>query len=161
MPDQKEIDQEETKHFYFEDYQVGDEYTTLSHRFEIQQIIEFAKTWDPQPFHTDEAIAKASHFAGLTACSAHIFSVFCRISQQWTINVKQQAFASLGFDEMRMHQPVYAGDTVHCRVRVEAARKSQSNPDCGVVSVRSVMLNEKGDRVFSILSAFLMQCRDA
>lgn len=147
------------KKFFLEDYRVGDQFETHPHQFETQEIIEFAKAWDPQPFHLDEAIAKASHFGGLTACSAHIFSVFCRISQQWTNDAEQQAIASLGFDEMRMLAPVFTGDTVHCTITVEQARASKSNSDRGVVSLRCTMINQDNAEVYSILASFLVKRR--
>ena len=63
--------------FYFDDYVVGAEHAAGSYDVTAQEIIEFARKWDPQPWHIDEAVAKASPFGGLTACSAHIFSIFC------------------------------------------------------------------------------------
>jgi len=148
-----------SKAFYFEDYKVGDQYKTISHTVDKEEIIEFASKWDPQPWHTDEAAAKASIFGGLTACSAHIFSIFCITSQQWEIGVEQQALASLGFDEMRMHRPVFAGDTLHCVNTIEMARASKSKEDRGVVATRGELVNQDGEVVFSILASFLMKRR--
>ena len=114
------------KPFYFDDCVVGAEHAAASHTVTAQEIVSFAGTWDPQPWHLDEEIARASHFGGLTACSAHIFSIFCITSQRWQSGVVQQAIAGLGFDEMRMHKPVYAGDTLRCVSTVAAARVSAS-----------------------------------
>ena len=112
--------------------------------------------WDPQPWHIDEDIARASHFSGLTACSAHIFSVFCITTQRWQSGVVQQAIAGLGFDEMRMHKPVYAGDTLRCVSIVGAARVSQSKPDRGIVTYHTQLLNQNNEVVFSIKASTLM-----
>src|SRR6218665_559302 len=98
------------KPFYFDDCVVGAEHAAASHVVTAQQIIEVATKGDPQPWHVDEEVARSSHFGGLTACSAHIFSIFCITSQRWQSGVVQQAIAGLGFDEMRMLRPVYAGD---------------------------------------------------
>jgi acyl dehydratase len=142
--------------FYFDDCIVGAEHMAGSHTVTAQEIIGFAQTWDPQPFHVDEEFAKASLFGGLTACSAHIFSIFCITSQRWCSGVVQQAIAGLGFDEMRMHRPVYAGDTVHCITSVHAARVSASKPDRGIVTFHTRLNNQDNDVVFSIKASTLM-----
>ena len=147
--------------FWFENYRVGDSYRTLCHTVSATEIIEFAGKWDPQPWHTDEAAASASIFGGLTACSAHVFSIFSLISPKWENGALQQPLASLGFDEMRMIKPVYAGDTLQCTSTVELARPSRSKPDRGVVASRIEMRNLHGDVVFSVLATFLIATRPA
>ena len=144
------------KPFYFDDYVLGDVHRGMSYTIEKQEVIDFAKKWDPQLWHIDEEAARASLFGGLTACSAHIFSVFCITSQNWESGVVQQAIASLGFDEMRMHLPVYVGDTLQCTSTVELARRSKSKKDRGIVACRCALVNQKGEMVFSILSSYLM-----
>jgi acyl dehydratase len=144
------------KPFYFDDHTVGDEHAAGCHTLTAREIIDFAKQWDPQPWHTDEAVAKASHFGGLTACSAHIFSIFCITSQHWQSGVVQQALAGLGFDEMRMHKPVYAEDTLRCLSLIETARVSRSDPSRGIVVYHTKLLNQHDDVVFSIKASTLM-----
>ncbi|MAT91815.1 MAG: dehydratase [Halioglobus sp.] len=142
--------------FWFEDYVPGEEHAAGSHTVEAAEIIAFARQWDPQPFHIDEEAARASVFGGLTACSAHIFSIFCSTSQRWQSGVVQQAVAGLGFDEMRMLGPVYAGDTLRCRSIIDSVRPSGSRPDCGVVVYHTELLNQRDEVVFSIRAASLM-----
>lgn len=142
--------------FYFEDYVVGDEHAAGSHVVSREEIVEFARQWDPQPWHVDEELARQSIFGGLTACSAHIFSIYCITSQRWQSGVVQQAVAGLGFDEMRMHAPVYAGDTLFCASTVESVRRSGSRPDCGIVVYRTRLLNRDGEVVFSCKAATLV-----
>jgi acyl dehydratase len=146
----------EGKPLYFDDCVVGDEHAAASHTVTAQEIIEFARTWDPQPWHVDEEVARASPFGGLTACSAHIFSIFCITSQRWQSGVVQQAIAGLGFDEMRMHRPVYAGDTLHCISTIHAARVSASKTDRGIVTYDTQLLNQDDEVVFSIKASTLM-----
>jgi acyl dehydratase len=144
------------KPFYFDDCVVGAEHAAGSHVVSRDEIIDFAKNWDPQPWHIDEDVAKASIFGGLTACSAHIFSIFCITSQRWQSGVVQQAVAGLGFDEMRMHKPVYAGDELRCVSIVHAARPSNTKPDCGIVTYHTKLFNQHGEEVFSIKASSLM-----
>jgi acyl dehydratase len=144
------------KPFYFDDCVVGAEHAADSHKVSAEEIIEFAKKWDPQPWHIDEEIARASHFGALTACSAHIFSIFCITSQRWQSGVVQQAIAGLGFDDMRMHKPVYAADTLRCVSTVHAARASTSKPDRGIVVYDTQLINQNNEVVFSIKASTMM-----
>ena len=144
---------------YFDDLVLGEEHPAGTLEVTRRAIIDFASEWDPQPFHVDEAAAKASIFGGLTACSAHIFSIFCITSQRWQSGVVQMAVAGLGFDEMRMHKPVYAGDTLSCFSIVHALRDSGSRPECGIVTYRTELRNQAGDTVFSILATSMMARR--
>ena len=63
--------------YFLEDHTEGEVIQCGSYEVTREEIIDFATKWDPQPWHTDEAAAQASLFGGLTACSAHIFSMFC------------------------------------------------------------------------------------
>jgi acyl dehydratase len=145
--------------FWFEDHIEGDHFECAGHILTAEAIIEFAQLWDPQPWHTNETAAKESIFGGLTACSAHIFSIYCITSQQWQNDRKQQALASLGFDELRMLKPVFAGDTLQCVTTIETARPSGSKPDCGIIVYASKLLNQHDEAVFSAKCATLMACR--
>lgn len=142
--------------YYLEDHVVGERIDCGTYAVSATEIIDFARQWDPQPWHTDEEAAKASFFGGLTACSAHIFSIYCITSPAWQNGARQQAIASLGFDELRMLRPVYAGDTLRCVTVVDDARPSGSKPDRGVVVYRSELLNQSGEVVFSCKCATLM-----
>ena len=148
--------QGEGQPLYFDDCVVGEEHAAGSHTVTAGEIIDFARRWDPQPWHVDEEAAKASPFGGLTACSAHIFSIFCITSQRWQSGVVQQAIAGLGFDEMRMHRPVYAGDTLRCMTRIDAARASASKPDRGIVTYDTRLLNQRDEVVFTIKASTMM-----
>jgi len=144
------------KPFYFDDCVVGAEHHGASHTVSAREIIEFARMWDPQPWHIDEDSARTSHFGALTACSAHIFSIFCITSQRWQSGAVQQAIAGLGFDEMRMHQPVFAGDVLRCVSIVDAVRASQTKPDRGIVVYHTQLLNQNNEVVFSIKASTMM-----
>ncbi|MDG2046204.1 MAG: MaoC/PaaZ C-terminal domain-containing protein [Halioglobus sp.] len=150
------LSQSQGKPFYFDDLVVGAEHAAGTYVVTAQAIIEFAQIWDPQPWHVDEAFAATSIFGGLTACSAHIFSIFCITSQRWESGVVQQVIAGLGFDEMRMHKPVYCGDTLRSLSTVEAARLSRSKPDRGVATYNTQLINQNDEMVFSIKASTLM-----
>ena len=123
--------------------------------------ISFARRWDPQPWHVDEAQAKASFFGGLTACSAHIFAIYCITSPQWQNGCRQQAIASLGFDELRMLRPVYAGDTLRCVTEIAEARPSASKPDRGVLRYRIAATNQNGETVLTVIITSMVKRKRA
>ena len=89
-----------------------------------KEIIDFARRWDPQPFHVDEEAARSSIYGGITACTAHIFAIVCRLDAE--METKLAGIAGLGFDEMRVHQPLRAGDTVHIMSECMDVRRSKS-----------------------------------
>jgi acyl dehydratase len=144
------------KPFYFDDCVIGAEHAAATHVVTASEIVEFASQWDPQPWHVDEQSARESHFGALTACSAHIFAIFSITSQRWQSGVVQQALAGLGFDEMRMLKPVYAGDTLRCVSVVDTARVSRSKPDRGIVVYQTRLINQHDEVVFSIKASTLM-----
>ena len=98
---------------YFEDVEVGKKRTkSVTYQVNKEEIIEFARHWDPRSFHLDEKAAVSSVFGGLVACSAHIFSIlswFATHGQSRTSSI-----AAPGFDKLHMHQPVRPGDTLFC-----------------------------------------------
>jgi acyl dehydratase len=149
-------EQQSKRRWYFEDHVVGASVDCGGYEVSAEEIIEFASKWDPQPWHIDEVAANQSFFGGLTACSAHIFSMYCITSPQWQNGAEQQVIASLGFDDMRMLKPVYAGDALHCVTTVDSARLSESKPDCGIVIYSSVLLNQGDEPVFSIKCSTLV-----
>lgn len=142
--------------YFLDDHTEGEVIQCGSYEVSKEEVIAFATKWDPQPWHIDEDAAKASFFGDLTACSAHIFSIFCITSPQWQNGVTMQAMASLGFDEMRMLKPVYAGETVRCVTTVDSVRVSNSKPDRGIVVYASELLNQANEPVFSIKCTTLM-----
>lgn len=147
--------------FYFEDHVQGDTIECGTYTLTAPEIIAFARQWDPQPWHVDEEAAKASFFGGLTACSAHIFAVYSCITPEWQNGAVQQAIASLGFDEMRMLKPVYAGDRLRCLTRIDTVRASRSKPDRGIVVYATELRNQHDEVVFTIKCSTLMARRPA
>ena len=86
---------------YFEDIKVGqNSVKSVTYRVEKEEIIEFARHWDPRSFHLDETAAVSSVFGGLVACSAHIFSILSWFATHG--ERRTASMAALGFDELRM-----------------------------------------------------------
>jgi acyl dehydratase len=135
---------------YFEDVEVGKKRTkSVTYQVKKDEIIEFARHWDPRSFHTDEVAAVASIFGGLVACSAHIFSIlswFATHGQRRTASI-----AALGFDKLRMHHPVRPGDTLSCSFECLEKRESDSKQDRGIVRTLGSLSNQQNIEVFSAI----------
>jgi len=135
---------------YFEDVEVGKKRTkSVTYQVNKEEIIEFARHWDPRSFHIDEVAAVSSIFGGLVACSAHIFSIlswFATHGQSRTASI-----AALGFDKLRMHHPVRPSDTLSCSFECLEKRESHSKQDRGIVRTLATIFNQQNIEVFSAI----------
>lgn len=143
---------------YFEDMTVGLRYGTASKTLSAEEIIAFARQWDPQPFHIDPEAAKRSHFGGLVASGFHtILTAFNLILA--TGRVSESSMGSPGIAELRWIKPVYAGDTLRVDVEVTGARASRSKPDRGFVEVHNTIFNQKDELVCDYRSTWILKTR--
>jgi acyl dehydratase len=147
---------------FFEQVKAGDCYRLGSHRFTAEEIVSFARRFDPQPFHVDEEAAKRSHFGALCASGWHTASIWMRLMVEFRKREAQmrrargEAVATIGpspgFTEMRWLKPVYAGDTISYQSDVTATRPSASRPDFGLVTLFNSGANQNNERVISFVS---------
>jgi acyl dehydratase len=109
-----------------------------------QDIIAFAKDYDPQPFHVDPVAAEDGPFGGLIASGWHTTSMMMRqLVEHWL--TPESSLGAAGVDELRWPRPVRPGDTLHVRVTVLEARRSASKPDRGIVKTLAELINQDGD----------------
>ncbi|OGA01849.1 MAG: dehydratase [Betaproteobacteria bacterium RIFCSPLOWO2_02_FULL_64_12] len=137
------------KKYYFEDFPPGMRVELAGPTLTREEIIEFAKRYDPQPFHVDEEEAKHSIFGGLVASGWHTVSLCMRLMcDAYLLDA-----ASLGSPEVKRVQwkhPVRPGDTLKLRMEVLAAQPSRSKPDRGVVLHRWEVFNQRGECVMTL-----------
>jgi acyl dehydratase len=135
---------------YFEDIDMGKKINkSVTYQVGKEEIIEFARHWDPRSFHLDDKAAVSSIFGGLVACSAHIFSL---LSWFATHGEKRTAsMAALGFDELRMHHPVRPDDTLSCTFTYLEKHESRSKQDRGIVRTLASLSNQQNIEVFSAI----------
>ena len=134
---------------YWEDYEVGQKFALGSTSFTEQEIVEFARQFDPQPFHIDEAAAKASMFGGLIASGWHVAAKMMRLFVDNYVD-RRTALGSPGLDELRWLKPVRPGDTLTATSTVIEVRPSRTRPDRGVVQFRHDMTNQHGETVMTL-----------
>ena len=130
--------------YYWEDFPVGRVFEYGSRQLSEQEIIDFARDWDPQRFHTDPVAAKETPFGGLVASGWHTGSVLMRFMCDAYLN-ESSCIGSPGIEEWRFALPVRPGDTLHYRGTVIESRPSASKPDRGIVKWRWELLNQRGE----------------
>ncbi|MGH8704645.1 MAG: MaoC family dehydratase [Burkholderiales bacterium] len=134
---------------YWEDFQPGNVLEMGSHTFGEEEIIAFARQFDPQPFHTDREAARSSFFGGLIASGWHTCAVGMRLTVDNSIG-RSASLGSPGVENIRWLAPVRAGDTLSYRRVLLDSRPSQSKPDVGLVRSRWEAVNQRGETVMTM-----------
>jgi acyl dehydratase len=145
---------------YFEDFQLGEAWESQPTIVTADEITVFGRSFDPQPMHTDPAIAAKGPFGGLVASGWHIAAISMREF------VKAGGYGAtpmvgLGIDELRWLAPVRAGDTLVVRREVAHLRRSDSDSMQGIVRTRVTVRKQDGTLVMSLVSAGRVPARAA
>jgi acyl dehydratase len=142
------------KERYFDDLKAGDRFK--SERFDVTEklLIEFAQKFDPQPFHVDPTKAARTIFKGLIASGWHTAAITMRLFVQ-TLNFAEGAIG-LGVDELRWPNPVRPGDSLRVETEIVHLRKSRSKPNYGIVRLRNVTTNQRGEIVQTMTASAMV-----
>jgi acyl dehydratase len=135
---------------YLEDFEVGDNFALGSCRVTRDEILEFARRYDPQPFHVDEEAAQRSIYGGLIASGWHTTAMLMRLLVDGIAGAA--SMGSPGADEIRWLKPVRPGDTLTARGLVLDVVPSRSKPDRGHIRVAYEVFNQKGEKVMTMIS---------
>ena len=143
---------------WFEDYRTGLVLEFGAVRVDEAEVIEFARRYDPQPFHIDAGAAARGPYGGLIASGWHTGSIIMRLLVEHYLS-PVSSLGSPGLDELRWLAPVRPGDTLSVRVTILAARRSQSKPDRGLVQALIEVLNQRREGVMSMKAINFVRCR--
>lgn len=143
---------------YFEDYVVGTALAFGSITVEEAEIIDFARRFDPQPFHTDREAARQSIYGNLIASGWHTAGLMMRLLVEHYLS-PGASLGSPGVDELRWLKPVRPGDVLSVRVTVLEAAVSRSKPGRGLVRSHVEVLNQHGEAVMTMKAMNLLRCR--
>lgn len=146
------------KQRYFEDYRVGEVAEFGDYLVTEQEIIEFAKRYDPQPFHLDAETARHSIYGGLISSGWLTGSILMRLLVDHYIS-PLASMGSPGIDELRWPRPVRPGDRLRVRATVLEAKRSQTKPDRGMIQFLQEAINQDGEVVMSIRGWGMYRCR--
>ncbi len=144
---------------YFEDYLPGAVHEFGSITIGEAEIIEFARRYDPQPFHVDPQAAEKSVFCGLIASGWHTASLAMRLLVDHYVS-RVASLGSPGLDELRWREPVRPGDTLSLRVTVLESRLSRSKPDRGTIRSLVEVMNQNHRVVMTWKGMGIVRCRD-
>jgi acyl dehydratase len=134
---------------YWEDFKVGDTAPMGEKVVDQDEVIAFARAYDPQPFHIDEEAARKSMFGGLIASGWHTCGMVMRMMCDSYLN-DAASLGSPGVDNVRWLKPVRPGDTIRATRFVVETRVSQSKPDIGIVKSRWEVHNQHGELVMTM-----------
>ncbi|MEN5246221.1 MaoC family dehydratase [Brucella pseudintermedia] len=138
-----------------------------SYTFTPEEIIEFARKYDPQPFHLDAEAAKKSVFGGLCASGWHTTAVFMKLNVASIVQATKDALKrgetpptfgpSPGFENLKWPKPVYAGDTITYKRMVHAIRPMASRPGWSMLTMTTTAHNQNGEEVLSFDNAAMVK----
>jgi acyl dehydratase len=149
---------------YLEDFQPGAEEETPAREVSREEIVAFAREFDPQPFHVDEEAARRSIYGGLIASGWHTAAICMRLVVDHALHSGRGeegaggtgSLGSPGVDELRWLRPVRPGDRLRVRIEVLEVVPSRSKPDRGLVKLRYTMRNQEGQDVMTMIALGLM-----
>ena len=142
---------------YFDDLKVGDRFKSDLLEVTEKQIIEFARDFDPQVFHLEPASAERTIFKGLIASGWDTAAITMRLFVQ-TLNFAEGAIG-LGVDELRWPNPVRPGDLLTVETEIVDLRLSRSKPGYGIIRLRNVTTNQRGEVVQTMLASAMVPRR--
>ena len=143
---------------YFDDFKPGDRVESAPLLITEELILEFARFYDPQIFHTDPEAAKATIYGGLIASGLQTVALTFKLYFETGV-LSACSLGSPGLDEVRWKAPVRPGDTLRVLVDVLEVRPSTSKPDRGIVRVRYTTLNQRDETVMTINGNQLLRRR--
>jgi acyl dehydratase len=143
---------------YFDDFQPGDVSEHGPYVVSREELIAFAKQFDPQPFHLSDEGGRESIFGGLIASGWHTASICHRLIVEGLLG-KTASLGSPGLDELRWLKPVRPGDALSVRTEVVSLTPSRSKPDRGAIKFRFEVRNQHGEVVMTELTNALFARR--
>jgi acyl dehydratase len=144
---------------YFEDLAVGNETQFGSYEVTREEVLEFARKYDPQPFHLSDEEAAKTHFGRIAASGWHTCAMVMAVVARHVVEHRQAGLGSPGIDELRWRKPVYPGDTLHVSGTIAEKTPSRSRPDIGSFRTAMTVANQDGESVMTFTSIVLIRRR--
>ncbi len=144
---------------YFEDLEIGAETYFGSYDVTRDEVLEFARRYDPQPFHLSDEAAAKTHFGRLAASGWHTCAMTMAVIARKVVEQEQAGLGSPGVDELRWLKPVFPGDTLHVRSRIVEKTPSRSKPEIGSFRSETVVTNQDEVPVLKFTSIVLIRRR--
>ena len=144
---------------YFDDIAVGDETLFGSYDVTREEVLEFARKYDPQPFHLSDEEAAKTHFGRIAASGWHTCAMTMAVIARKVVETKQAGLGAPGVDELRWLKPVYPGDRLTVTGTVVEKTPSRSKPQIGTIRTQTTVTNQDDVPVMRFTSIVMMRRR--
>jgi acyl dehydratase len=144
---------------YFEDLEIGAETYFGAYDVTREEVTEFARKYDPQPFHLSDEGAAGTHFGRQCASGWHTASMTMAVIARRVVEDGQAGLGSPGIDELRWLKPVYPGDTLHVSGKILEKAPSRSKPEIGSFRTETIVTNQDDVPVMRFTSIVLIRRR--
>ena len=145
---------------YYEDLEIGARQSFGRYEVTREEVLEFARKYDPQPFHLDDEAAAKTHFGRLSASGWHTCAMAMAMMVENLKRNRQAGLGSPGMDNLRWAKPVFPGDTLRVESEVLEKRRSQSRREIGLFKSRSRIFNQDDEVVLEMVSNGMIAVRD-
>ncbi len=146
---------------FFEDVELGNPDRFGAYEVTRDEVVDFARKYDPQPFHVDEEMAKQSVFGGLCASGWHTCAMTMRILVDHMMDQGFAGMGSPGVDGIKWKKPVFPGDVLSVSGEVLEKRESESRPNLGLIKSRYQVFNQKDELVMEVVTNAMVLKRGA
>ena len=146
---------------YLEDMEVGRKAAFGAYHVTREEVLEFARKYDPQPFHLSDEEAAKTHFGRIAASGWHTCAITMAMLVEYLAADPQAGLGSPGVDKLRWLKPVYPGDTLRVETEVVDVTPSRSKPDLGSIRTNVTVFNQNDVAVMRFTSIVLMRRRPA
>lgn len=145
---------------YFEDIEIGSKSSFGHYEVTREEVLAFAKKYDPQPFHLDDDAAASTHFGRLSASGWHTTAMTMAMTVANMGNSDDHAsLGGIGVDELRWLKPVHPGDTLRCETEITEKTPSRSRPEMGSFRSRMTVFNQNDVAVLTFITIALVKTR--
>jgi len=150
------VSEKENQGLTLDDLSVGQKFISGTHKLDEAQIVSFAGSFDPQPFHTDAVAAQQTFFNGLAASGWHTASITMKL-----LVSSANIFGGLigAGAEVTWPRPTRATDILQVETEIIEIKQSRSRPDRGIVTIRSTTRNQESETLQIMISRLVVPRR--
>ena len=143
---------------FAEDFKAGDIFDLGKYQVSRDEIIEFARQYDPFPFHVDDELAAGTVFGGIISSGWLTSLIWLRLMHKNFLSY-ETILGSPGHEEIKWPTPVRPDDELHGKAEILESRISKSKPDLGFVRYRATLSNQRDEVVFDTTSTLMVKSR--
>ena len=145
---------------YFEDLVVGRKARFGRYEVTREEVLDFARKFDPQPFHLSDEAAAKTHFGRIAASGWHTTAMVMAMLVEQMQAHPQAGLGGVGIDELRWLKPVFPGDVLSVESELLDKTRSRGKPHMGSGKIRVTAFNQQGEPVMTYVNIFLIAVRD-